>query len=35
MKVKDFVELVVGKMPYMPIVNNSSKYADLTKKKIW
>lgn len=35
MKVKDFVELVVGKIPYMPIVDNSAKYADLTKKKIW
>ena len=33
MKVKDFVELVIGKIPYMPIVNNSAKYADLTKKE--
>ena len=33
MKVKDFVELVVGKIPYMPIVDNSAKYADLTKKE--
>lgn len=33
MKVKDFVELVIGKIPYMPIVNNSAEYADLTKKE--
>ena len=33
MKVKDFVELVIGKIPYMPIVDNSAKYADLTKKE--
>lgn len=33
MKVKDFVELVVGKILYMPIVDNSAKYADLTKKE--
>ena len=33
MKVKDFVKLVVGKIPYMPIVDNSAKYADLTKKE--
>ena len=35
MKVKNFVELVIGKIPYMPIVDNSAEYADLTKKKIW
>lgn len=33
MKVKDFVELVIGEIPYMPIVDNSAKYADLTKKE--
>lgn len=33
MKVKDFVELVIGKIPYMPIVDNSAEYADLTKKE--
>lgn len=33
MLVKDFVELVIGKIPYMPIVDNSAKYADLTKKE--
>ena len=33
MKVKDFVELVISKIPYMPIVDNSAKYADLTKKE--
>lgn len=33
MKVKDFVELVIGKIPYMPIVNNSAEYANLTKKE--
>lgn len=33
MKVKDFVELVMGKIPYMPIVDNSAEYADLTKKE--
>ncbi len=33
MKVKDFVELVIGKVPYMPIVDNSAEYADLTKKE--
>lgn len=33
MKVKDFVELVIGKIPYMPIVNNSAEYASLTKKE--
>ncbi len=33
MKVKDFVELVIGKIPYMPMVDNSAKYADLTKKE--
>lgn len=33
MKVKDFVELVIGKIPYIPIVDNSAEYADLTKKE--
>ena len=33
MKVKDFVKLVINKIPYMPIVDNSVKYADLTKKE--
>ena len=33
MKVKDFVELIIGKIPYMPIVNNSAEYAGLTKKE--
>lgn len=33
MKVKNFVELVIGKIPYMPIVDNSAEYADLTKKE--
>ena len=33
MKVKDFVELVIGKIPYMPMVNNSAEYANLTKKE--
>ena len=33
MKVKDFVELVIDKLPYMPIVDNSAEYADLTKKE--
>ena len=33
MKVKDFVELVIGEIPYMPIVDDSAKYADLTKKE--
>ena len=33
MKVKDFVKLVINKIPYMPIVDNSAKYADLTKKE--
>lgn len=33
MKVKYFVELVIGEIPYMPIVDNSGRYADLTKKK--
>ena len=33
MKVKDFVELIIGEIPYMPIVDNSAKYADLTKKE--
>lgn len=33
MKVKDFVELIIGKISYIPIVDNSTKYADLTKKE--
>lgn len=33
MKLKDFVELVIGKIPYMPIVDNSAEYAKLTKKE--
>lgn len=33
MKVKNFVELVTGKMLYMPIVDNSAEYADLIKKE--
>ena len=33
MKVKDFVELVIGEITYMPIVDNSGRYADLIKKK--
>mgnify|MGYP006920115016 CR=1 FL=1 len=33
MKVKNFVELVIGKIPYMPIVDNSAEYANLTKKE--
>ena len=30
MKVKDFVELVIGEIPYMPIVDNSAKYAEIS-----
>ena len=33
MKVKDFVELIIGKISYIPIVNNSAKYVNLTKKE--
>ena len=33
MKVKDFVELIIGKISYIPMVNNSAKYANLTKKE--
>lgn len=33
MKVKDFVKLIIGKISYIPIVNNSAKYANLTKKE--